>query len=252
MSIRIVLAVLGLLVPTAASAAPQTRAEGLARIERLAILNGATEVCGKLGFGVREIDEAALRVAIFDELARAGIPAWEARTLYNQANQRQAALTRTELKAASATLDGEPPFRPTFEALFLRYDGLCAEAAGDPIFSTFVVASPPAVRAETRRDLIDGILELVGEASWQTPVIVERGYLMPFVGACQGVLPAAELEVSKAKALATVQGKDRASLRVRAFYEQWLRDGVERIERYGFDKAQCRRVIAKTTKSGEL
>jgi hypothetical protein len=236
---------LSLFLGTGAGTAQAQSVEARLRIERFAMWTGAGAACTRFGYSMPEEKADAAEQAMLAEAAKGGTSEADARKRYSEGMNRQMQLFASESSVLLSAIEDGNPIRPRLDALLLKWDRLCQEAAADAVFGQWLTGGTASERAIARRDFMDTILEKGGEASWQTPKIIARGDLMYAIGACQRHLTQAQTNQLKAAILDGPDPTDTLGIRARAYYQTNLTEGIENAAEMDFDDTQCTRLITK-------
>lgn len=231
------------LVVSTTPASAQTQ-EQFDRLNTVARYGMTVAWCDMLGMKLVSDWEANIDAGMTAEALSWGLSPETAKRAIGDAVTRQSRITRidnnTLVEKSTKTEAGLRSVR----SLFMKYGGVCLEAARDPLFSRIITVPPNFDLDTAATEAADGLLKDGGYASWQTPAIQARGDLMMAAGTCRAHIGAARSD-------AIFQKYSHASdPRAREYYVHSFDEGLS-DKSFNFDAAQCERLIKRLTAKAE-
>jgi hypothetical protein len=196
--------------------------------------------CDKLGMKLTPDWEDQIEPTITAEALSWGLTADAAKQLVSEAVTRQSRINQIDLDTLEKKNGHTEAGLRSIHSVFVKYGGLCLEAARDPLFSRFVTVPADFDLETAATEAADSLLKDGGLASWQTPAIQARGDLMMAAGACRSY-------IGPSRSDAIFQKYAHASNpREREYYVHSFDEGLADTS-FNFDAAQCERLIKRLT-----
>lgn len=211
------------------------------RIDSLAENVTSAAWCDRIGYTVdARLPEVANQAALVEAGSR-GIDQERALGWARDGFNRHIALMESEFDQAIKRMDDDDDQgAEAIKQVMNRRATKCAEAAVDPALAGMITFTNAADLAAARTVFVDGLLEPLGQASWQTPKIFAQAEVLYAVGACKGRISGARHDELFRRHL------DASSVdqRTERYLSGQYAEGLEQAAELDLDDTQCRRLLS--------